>query len=127
MKKSFAKKSFGQNFLVDQNYIEKIIRALNPKTGETIIEIGSGRGALTERLLESGADVIAIELDRDLIPVLLEKFDKYDNFQLVEQDALKIDFESLLSNNRKSNVANHKPAKLVANLPYNISTAILQK
>ncbi len=127
MKKPFAKKSFGQNFLVDLNYVEKIIRALNSQKGETIIEIGAGRGALTERLIQSGADVIAIELDRDLIPVLQEKFAKYDNFQLVDQDALKIDFENLLSNNRQSNVANHKSAKLVANLPYNISTAILQK
>ncbi len=122
MKKPFAKKSFGQNFLVDGNYIDKIIRALNPQTGETIIEIGAGRGALTEKLVESGADVLAIELDRDLIPVLLEKFAKYDNFQLVAQDALKIDFKELSKiKNQRSKI------KLVANLPYYISTAILQK
>ncbi len=127
MKKPFAKKSFGQNFLVDGNYIEKIIRALNPQTGETIIEIGAGRGALTEKLVESGADIIAIELDRDLIPFLQDKFAKYDNFQLVTQDVLRIDFKELISNNRKSQIANRTSAKLVANLPYYISTAILQK
>jgi 16S rRNA (adenine1518-N6/adenine1519-N6)-dimethyltransferase len=123
-KTPFAKKSFGQNFLVDENYIEKIITALNPQKGETVIEIGAGRGALTERLLESGANVIAIELEREMIAVLKEKFAEFENFQLVEGDALKVDFEELL--NRKSQIANRK-SKLVANLPYYISTAILQK
>jgi 16S rRNA (adenine1518-N6/adenine1519-N6)-dimethyltransferase len=70
MKKPFAKKSFGQNFLVDAHYIDKIIHALNPQKGETIVEIGAGRGALTEKLIESGADVMAIELERDMIAIL---------------------------------------------------------
>ncbi len=120
MKKPFAKKSFGQNFLVDQNYIGKIINALNLQKDDTIIEIGAGRGALTEKLVESGANVIAIELDRDLIPILREQFGKHDNFQIIERDALRIDFNNLVSNDNKS-------VKLVANLPYYISTAILQK
>jgi 16S rRNA (adenine1518-N6/adenine1519-N6)-dimethyltransferase len=123
-KTPFAKKSFGQNFLVDENYIEKIITALNSQKGETVIEIGAGRGALTERLLESGANVIAIELEREMIAVLKEKFAEFENFHLVEGDALKVDFEELI--NRKSQIANRK-SKLVANLPYYISTAILQK
>ena len=118
-KKPFAKKSFGQNFLVDETYIRKIIDALNLKSDETIVEIGAGRGALTEILLEKAGKVIAIELDRDLIPALREKFGKKENFRLVEQDALKIDFAEILQNPRS--------AKLVANLPYNISTAILQR
>ena len=80
--KPFAKKSFGQNFLVDENYINQIISALNPQMGETIIEIGSGRGALTTRLIESGADVLAIELDRDLIPLLLGKFGDKKNYYI---------------------------------------------
>ncbi len=122
VRKSFAKKSFGQNFLVDQNYIGKIISALNPQKDEIIIEIGAGRGALTEKLIESGANVIAIEIERDMIAVLQEKFAKAENFQLVEQDALKIDFYKLAkTENQKIKI------KLVANLPYNISTAILQK
>jgi 16S rRNA (adenine1518-N6/adenine1519-N6)-dimethyltransferase len=126
IQKPFAKKSFGQNFLVDQNYIDKIVAALNPRKDETIIEIGAGRGALTEKLVNSDANVIAIELDRDLIPLLRGKLGKYENFRLIEQDALKVDFAELL-NNPKSEFPNPKKAKLVANLPYYISTAILQK
>jgi len=126
IQKPFAKKSFGQNFLVDQNYIDKIVAALNPRKDETIIEIGAGRGALTEKLIESGAKIIAIELDRDLIPLLRGNFGEYENFRLIEQDALKVDFAELL-NNPKSDFPNPKKAKLVANLPYYISTAILQK
>lgn len=117
MRKNFAKKSFGQNFLVDQNYIEKIVAAVSPQVGETVIEIGPGQGALTERLLDSGANVIAIELDRDLIPALSVQFFSSKNFTLIEKDALQIDYSKLIDSK----------AKLVANLPYNISTAILQK
>ena len=119
--KSFAKKSFGQNFLVDQNYIDKIISALNPQPNETIIEIGPGRGALTERLIESDAKIIAVELEREMISVLKESFSGKENFTLIESDALKIDFSSLIADNPNEKI------KLVANLPYYISTAILQK
>ncbi len=115
----FAKKSFGQNFLVDGNYIAKTIAALNPQAGETIIEIGSGRGALTEGLVESGANVIAVELERDMLAVLRDRFGDCENFRLVEADALKVDYSRFqISDSR---------LKLVANLPYYISTAILQK
>jgi 16S rRNA (adenine1518-N6/adenine1519-N6)-dimethyltransferase len=117
----FAKKSFGQNFLVDQNYIGKIIGALNPQPSETIIEIGAGRGALTENLIESGANIIAIELERNMIAVLRERFGANENFRLVEFDALETDYSSFILHPSFSKL------KLVANLPYNISTAILQK
>ncbi len=117
MNKNFAKKSFGQNFLVDPNYIQKIVAAVSPQPGETVIEIGPGRGALTEKLVESGANVIAIELDRDLIAPLSVQFFSAENFRLVEMDALAINYLDLVDSK----------AKLVANLPYNISTAILQK
>lgn len=123
--RSFAKKSFGQNFLIDQNYIDKIIRALNPNQEETIVEIGAGRGALTERLLESGANVIAIELDRDLISFLRDRFSGHENFELIESDALKINFKEKIKDQKPK--TKDQQAKLVANLPYNISTAILQK
>lgn len=120
--KPFAKKSFGQNFLVDENYINKIISALNPQTHETVIEIGAGRGALTEKLIELGANVLAIEFEREMIAVLKEKFSNSDNFNLIESDALKTDFTEITKSK------DQKPkTKLVANLPYNISTAILQK
>jgi 16S rRNA (adenine1518-N6/adenine1519-N6)-dimethyltransferase len=119
----FAKKSFGQNFLVDQNYIDKIIAALNPQKEDTIIEIGPGRGALTERIIEQAGRLIAIELDRDLIPLLHEKFGGYKNFQIIESDVLKVDFTDLLTTQHSA----LSTIKLVANLPYYISTAILQK
>lgn len=118
-KSPFAKKSFGQNFLVDGKYINKIIAALKLKENETIIEIGSGRGALTEGLVESGANVIAVELERDMIAVLRQRFDDEENFRLIEGDALKIDYSEFRVPDAK--------LKLVANLPYYISTAILQK
>ena len=123
-KTPYAKKSFGQNFLVDENYIEKIISALDIQPSDSIIEIGGGRGALTEKLIESGANVTGIELERDMIAVLKEKFDGFENFKLIEGDALKVDYEKLI--NSKYETPNPK-FKLVANLPYYISTAILQK
>jgi len=117
-RKPFAKKSFGQNFLVDPKYIRKIIDALDLSSGDTVVEIGAGRGALTEFLVEKTAKVFAIELDRDLVPVLRGRFGPLPNFELVEADALSLDFSMFASNTLKP--------KLVANLPYNISTAILQ-
>jgi 16S rRNA (adenine1518-N6/adenine1519-N6)-dimethyltransferase len=120
-KKTFAKKSLGQNFLVDENYVRKIISALDPQPNEMIIEIGPGRGALTKYLVESGANVIAIELDRDLIPRLQKEFQGNDNFQIIEEDALQVNFSAI--RNPQSAIRN----KLVANLPYYISTAILQR
>lgn len=121
MEMPFAKKSFGQNFLVDRNYIDKIISALNLQPNETIIEIGAGRGALTELLIESGANVVAIELERDMNHVLRERFFDRENFQLIEADALKVDYSRFQIPDSESRI------KLVANLPYYISTAILQK
>ncbi|HEX8367212.1 MAG TPA: 16S rRNA (adenine(1518)-N(6)/adenine(1519)-N(6))-dimethyltransferase RsmA [Pyrinomonadaceae bacterium] len=123
--KPFAKKSFGQNFLVDKNYIDKIIGALDLQPDDAVIEIGAGRGALTEKLVESGASLTAIELDRDLIPILKEKFGASENFSLLEQDALKLNFKEAVK--RQPATGNRQRSKLVANLPYYISTAILQK
>ncbi len=121
-KTPFAKKSLGQNFLIDEDAIEKIVQAVAPSANDTIIEIGPGRGALTERLLELGASVTAIELDRELIQVLNDRFTGRKNLKLVEEDALQCDFNEVLSCHG-SNIS----AKLVANLPYYISTAILQR
>lgn len=118
-RKPFAKKSFGQNFLVDPKYIQKIIDALAVTEEDIVVEIGAGRGALTETLVEKAGKVVAIELDRDLIPVLRERFGALANFELVDADALNLDFTTIAAGERK--------AKLVANLPYNISTQILQR
>ncbi|HLA95010.1 MAG TPA: 16S rRNA (adenine(1518)-N(6)/adenine(1519)-N(6))-dimethyltransferase RsmA [Pyrinomonadaceae bacterium] len=125
-KSSFAKKSLGQNFLIDQNYIRKIVEALNPNETDTIIEIGPGRGAITERLVESSANIIAMELDREFVPMLRERFQSNSNFRIVEGDATKIDFSEAIAETPQSAVRSPQ-SKVVANLPYYISTAILQR
>ena len=116
---AFAKRRFGQNFLVDQNVAARIVGAVLPQPEETIIEIGPGRGALTSRLIQSGARVIAIEFDRGLIPELREKFSGISNFKLIEADALTANFCEVIEP--------AATARVVANLPYNIGTAILQR
>lgn len=114
-----AKKSLGQNFLVDGRVIERIVRAVAPRADETLVEIGPGRGALTESLLESAGRLVAIEFDRDLAALLREQFAVHENFSLIEGDALTIDLCEAIA------PATH--TRVVANLPYYISTAILQR
>jgi 16S rRNA (adenine1518-N6/adenine1519-N6)-dimethyltransferase len=115
-----AKKRFGQNFLADERVIERIVAEVSPGEGEPMIEIGPGRGALTARLLERKARLFAIEFDRDLIPLLHERFAARHNFSLIEGDALTINLCETIAPTA------HK-ARVVANLPYYISTAILQR
>jgi 16S rRNA (adenine1518-N6/adenine1519-N6)-dimethyltransferase len=114
-----AKRRFGQNFLVDRGVVDRIITAVAPRPDETIIEIGPGSGALTARLLEHTGRLVAIEFDRDLVPSLQEKFAGAANFHLIEADALTTDFCAAIAPASK--------ARVVANLPYNIATAVLQK
>lgn len=114
-----AKKRFGQNFLVDGRVVERIVGAVEPRAAETIVEIGAGRGALTSRLIEKVGRLVAIEFDRDLVPLLRGQFAVHENFELIEGDALALDFCSL--------IAPAARARVVANLPYYISTAILQR
>ncbi|MFN2480087.1 MAG: 16S rRNA (adenine(1518)-N(6)/adenine(1519)-N(6))-dimethyltransferase RsmA, partial [Pyrinomonadaceae bacterium] len=114
-----AKKSLGQNFLVDEAVVARIVREFEPRAGETVVEIGSGRGALTARLVGEVGRLVAVEFDRELIPVLRERFGLRENFKLVGDDALGVDF--------CAEIAPAARARVVANLPYNISTAILQK
>jgi len=112
-------KRLGQNFLINRHVIERIVSALDISAGETIIEIGPGKGALTNELVQAADRVIAIEFDRNLAPLLREKLASFPNFLLVEADALTVDFCNEILPAEKSRV--------VANLPYNISTAILQR
>lgn len=113
-----ARKRFGQNFLQDQGVIRRIIRAINPKPGQHLVEIGPGLGALTEELLAGCGELDVVELDRDLIPKLQRQFDSYgDKLQIHEADALKFDFASLAGDQR--------PLRVVGNLPYNISTPLI--
>ena len=116
---NFPKRRFGQNFLVDNHVVDRIIAAVNPEANETIIEIGPGRGALTRGLVQSGARVVAIEFDRELAPQLREGFSGHANFHLVEADALEVDFCAAIQP--------APSARVVANLPYNVGTAILQR
>lgn len=110
-----ARKRFGQNFLIDETIINQITdRFADPS--ETIVEIGPGRGALTRKLLMSGAKVFALELDRDLIPLLQQQFANNDNLTLHQVDALRFDFSTL---------AEHAPLRLVGNLPYNVATPLI--
>jgi len=113
------KRSLGQNFLSGSHYPRRIVDSVAPRAGETIVEIGPGQGALTGLLVESGARVIAIELDHELIPGLSEMFSGRENFRLVEADALEVEYCGL--------IAPDATARVVANLPYYISTPILQR
>jgi 16S rRNA (adenine1518-N6/adenine1519-N6)-dimethyltransferase len=112
-------KRLGQNFLTERHVIHRIVASLEPTPHETIIEIGPGTGALTAELVKLAGRVIAIEFDRKLAPLLREAFLTWENFTLIEADALHTDFCRVIE------PANQ--ARLVANLPYNISTAILQR
>ena len=115
----YPSKRLGQHFLRDQRTIHRIIDALAPKAGETIIEIGPGTGALTSVLVERAGRVIAIEFDNKLAPLLQERFASFGSFKLVMADALTVDL--------CAEILPATSARLVANLPYNISTAILQR
>jgi 16S rRNA (adenine1518-N6/adenine1519-N6)-dimethyltransferase len=112
-------KRLGQNFLVDKRVIEHIVNALGPRPDETIIEIGPGQGSLTGPLLEITSHLVAVEFDRNLIPLLEAKFGAKDNFTLVQSDALVTEFCEVIRPATE--------ARVVANLPYNIATAILQR
>ena len=111
-----ARKRFGQNFLHDSRIINQIIGSLNAKAGEHWLEIGPGQGALTEPLLKQGVNLDVVELDRDLVSLLQNKFKHYNNLNIHSADALRFDF---------SNLANDHKLRVVGNLPYNISTPLM--
>lgn len=112
-----ARKRFGQNFLVDHGIINNIVRSVHPLKTDQIVEIGPGKGAITELLASECDNLSVIELDRDLVPWLKVKFEKHPNFQLFQADALKFDFAQLINTG--------KPLRIVGNLPYNISTPLI--
>ena len=118
-----ANKKLGQNFLINDNVIENIIEASNIEEKDLVIEIGPGLGTLTSKLLERAEKVIAIELDDKMISILKDRFKLYNNFILLNDDVLKIDLNSLI----KENVGDLEKIKIVANLPYYITTPIIMK
>jgi len=111
-----ARKRFGQNFLHDQGVIQRIVNSVNPRPGDNIVEIGPGLGALTELLFEASDNINVVELDRDLVQRLQQRFGQQANFHIHSSDALKFDFSAL---------ASEKKLRIVGNLPYNISTPLL--
>ena len=118
-----ANKKLGQNFLINDDVIEKIISSANIEQNDIIIEIGPGLGTLTKRLLEKASKVIAIEIDNKMINILNDRFKQCDNFVLINQDVLKTDLNKLISQYKNS----FEKVKIVANLPYYITTPIIMK
>ncbi len=111
-----ARKRFGQNFLTDSHVIRQITDTIAARSGQLLIEIGPGRAAITRTLLDCGADIIVVEIDRDLVRDLEARFEGHPHLQIHNLDALKTDFGSL---------ALGREYRLVGNLPYNISTPLL--
>ena len=113
-------KKYGQNFLTDKNILEKITNAADLTEEDCVLEIGPGLGAMTRLLCQKAGKVIAVEIDRQLIPVLKETLSEFDNLTIINEDILKVDL-SKLSNDH----CDGKPFKVVANLPYYITTPII--
>lgn len=111
------KKGLGQNFLIDDSVLDDIIDGAEVNEEDFIIEIGPGFGTLTRALLKRAKKVCAIELDEKLFPILEEELKEYDNFELIHNDALKVDFNEL--------IGDEESVKLVANLPYYLTTPII--
>lgn len=120
-----ANKSLGQNFLINEDVVNNIVSSSNICKEDLVIEIGPGLGTLTEELLQNAGKVIAIELDNRMINILKERFVAYTNFEIINEDVLKVDLSNLIQTQKQEN--NLKNAKIVANLPYYITTPIIMK
>lgn len=116
---SFQKK-FGQNFLIDTHVLDKIIRAADIGKDDMVLEIGPGIGTMTQYLAEMAGKVLAVEIDRNLIPILEDTLGGYENVRIINEDVLKLDLRSLVQEENEG-----KPVKVVANLPYYITTPII--
>ena len=117
-----TKKSFGQNFLTDLNVLKNIVEAADITDNDNVIEIGPGIGALTEQVALAAGEVLALEIDQDLIPVLKEVLSPYDNVKVINQDVLQANLPELIKKEFKDP---SRPIKVVANLPYYITSPIL--
>lgn len=116
-----ANKNLGQNFLVDDETVLGIVNTANISKDDLVIEIGPGLGTLTKELLERAGQVTCIELDKRMIEILQDRFSMYNNFELINNDVLKVNLKEII---KKANMAN---TKIVANLPYYITTPIIMK
>ena len=114
-------KKYGQNFLIDANILEKIIKAAGVNENDCVLEIGPGIGTMTQYLCEHAREVVAVEIDKKLIPILeQDTLSAYDNVTIINEDILKLDLHALVQEKN-----NGRPVKVVANLPYYITTPII--
>lgn len=113
-------KKFGQNFLIDQGIVEKIVREAGVTKDDFVLEIGPGIGTMTQILCENAREVAAVEIDRKLIPILNDTLSEYDNVSIINDDILKVDINKLAEEKNGG-----RPIKVVANLPYYITTPII--
>lgn len=116
----YFQKKFGQNFLVDTNVLDKIISSAEITREDCVLEIGPGIGTMTQYLAESAAEVVAVEIDKALIPILEETLSEYDNVTVINDDILKVDINKIVEEKNEG-----RPIKVVANLPYYITTPII--
>lgn len=114
------KKNFGQNFLIDSNILDNISQCADISKEDCVLEIGPGIGSLTQVLAENAKEVVAVEIDKTLIPILKQTLTGYDNIEILNQDILKTDIDAIIAEKN-----NGKPIKVVANLPYYITTPII--
>lgn len=113
-------KKFGQNFLIDKSILDKIIESADITKQDCVLEIGPGIGTMTQRLAEEAGEVVAVEIDRNLIPILQDTLSDYNNVIIINEDILKVDINALVKERNGG-----KPIKVVANLPYYITTPII--
>ena len=119
-----ANKNLGQNFLIDESVIIDACDSANINKEDLVIEIGPGLGTLTKYILERAGKVICVELDDRMIDILKERFFLYENFEIINEDILKVDLHKLIKEEKNENIKN---VKIVANLPYYITTPIIMK
>ena len=120
-----ANKSLGQNFLINDEVIENIVKSSDLSKEDLVIEIGPGLETLTKRLLEEAGKVLCVELDKKMINILQDRFVENAKFEVINEDILKVDLNQIIKENKKDN--NIKNVKIVANLPYYITTPIIMK
>ena len=113
-------KKFGQNFLIDENIVAKIVREAGVTKDDFVLEIGPGIGTMTQLLCENAREVAAVEIDKKLIPILEDTLSEYDNVTVINEDILKVDIAALAADKNGG-----RPIKVVANLPYYITTPII--
>lgn len=120
-----ANKNLGQNFLINEEVVSQIIDKSNVNKNDLIIEIGPGLGTLTQELLEKAGKVVCIELDNNMVKILQDRFKLYKNFELINADILKVNLHEIIRKEKNNNEITN--AKIVANLPYYITTPIIMK